>query len=109
MDENGKLVARIHQQSESSSAPGEQPRERVTTKLDIPSEGIHQTMVQNSPFEGQKESAVKVSLYYYTNCSLSSNKHLRFICDNSHCRLKYYDSRRCDVHNEAELQSNGYI
>lgn len=63
VDKNGKLVARIHQQSESSSAPGEQPREMVTTKLDIPGEGIHQTMVQNLPSEGQKEAAIKVSAF----------------------------------------------
>lgn len=55
VDENGKLVARVHQHSESSGNPGEKPHEHTTTELEIPSEGVHRTVVHDSSNEGQKE------------------------------------------------------
>ncbi|XP_077300018.1 uncharacterized protein LOC143920884 isoform X2 [Arctopsyche grandis] len=56
IDENGKLVARVHQHSESSGATGDKPHEHTITELEIPSEGVHRTVVQDSANEGQKEA-----------------------------------------------------
>lgn len=76
VDENGKLVARVHQHSESSGATGDKPHEHTITELEIPSEGVHRTVMQDSANEGQKEVG-KVSHTCYCECNVN------YKCDKS--------------------------
>ncbi|XP_063533466.1 uncharacterized protein LOC134743752 [Cydia strobilella] len=43
---NGELISRLEQHASADAAPGEKPIVHAHAKLDVPSEGVHRTMVQ---------------------------------------------------------------
>ncbi|KAM3967372.1 uncharacterized protein ACR2FA_011720 [Aphomia sociella] len=47
MKTNGELVSRLEQHASADSAPGEKPRVHAQAQLDVPSEGVHQVLVQD--------------------------------------------------------------
>lgn len=67
-------MARVHQHSESSGNPGEKPHEHSTTELEIPSEGVHRTIVHDSANEGQKEVGKVITLNFINEDFLCVSK-----------------------------------
>lgn len=55
MDADGKLLAKVGQHVDSeSSSPNGDPTTRIRTDVEIPSEGVHKSIVQNFKPDGQE-------------------------------------------------------
>lgn len=93
MNKNGQLLARVNQRVDSETlSQNENPRTVVHTDLDIPSKGVHKSIVnqlsqKDQDIQNSKRRAPNLDSYDYPNNNVSKESSQSWIEHTEHLRF----------------------